>query len=312
MRRILVIIALFVAHNATAATGRQSPQVVVALSDVPHYERLFTPTAPPVIAPPRYTISDNTDHSATDKHEQSKTVWERFVTIVDRTFDDPVAFFTLVLAISTIGLWVVTWRSGVRNSTDMQRSVRVAERALESVERAFVFVRGFAQIAETGHDGRVRQWAIMPVIYNSGSTPSRNMLLHGNIDVRYDELPDDFDFPDKWEEGKPREHIPTFIGPHADIWMIPLGAYVVDLSKVNSGVKKIYLWGWIDYNDTFPNTERHRTEFCHQIVRVGDINNPVGNPLVIQAYKRHNGADSECYRQPAPYVLPTPQAPQGR
>jgi hypothetical protein len=52
---------------------------------------------------------------------------------------DPVAYFTLwlvgftgVLAISTIGLWVVTWRSGVRQSRDMVASIDVGRKAAQA------------------------------------------------------------------------------------------------------------------------------------------------------------------------------------
>src|SRR5882672_3875935 len=44
------------------------------------------------------------------KNEECKTVWERTTT-------DPVALFTLVLAVSTVGLWVATialYRAGER------------------------------------------------------------------------------------------------------------------------------------------------------------------------------------------------------
>jgi hypothetical protein len=60
---------------------------------------------------------------------------------------DPVAAFTAVLAISTIGLWIVTWRSGVRQSADMQASIaaaqksaELAEHALTKLERPYIFI----------------------------------------------------------------------------------------------------------------------------------------------------------------------------
>jgi hypothetical protein len=36
--------------------------------------------------------------------------------------------FTALLAISTIGLWVVTWRSGIKQSRDMAKSLAIASR----------------------------------------------------------------------------------------------------------------------------------------------------------------------------------------
>jgi len=59
------------------------------------------------------------------------------------------AIFTGVLAVSTVGLWIVTWRSARSQSLDMQRSLRIAnrqartaERTLIELERPWVFLQG--------------------------------------------------------------------------------------------------------------------------------------------------------------------------
>jgi len=57
-------------------------------------------------------------HKAGHKSEECKALWEK-------TTSDPVAFFTLVLAISTIGLWVATvflYRAGERQFRHVRRS----------------------------------------------------------------------------------------------------------------------------------------------------------------------------------------------
>lgn len=70
------------------------------------------------------------------KNEGRKSFW-------GRTTDDPVAFFTFwlaiftfVLAVSTIGLWTVTWRSGIRQSREMRESIRVSSESSANAERA--------------------------------------------------------------------------------------------------------------------------------------------------------------------------------
>jgi hypothetical protein len=67
------------------------------------------------------------------KTEECKTLWER-------TTADPVAFFTFVLSVSTIGLWVVTWRSGVRQSRDMEASRLCGNSDVELSRRTFVSI----------------------------------------------------------------------------------------------------------------------------------------------------------------------------
>jgi hypothetical protein len=69
--------------------------------------------------------------------------------MVGKTFDDPIAFFTLVLAISTLGLWRVTQNGLSAQSRDTRRSLRIAdrqartaERALIELERPWVFLQG--------------------------------------------------------------------------------------------------------------------------------------------------------------------------
>jgi hypothetical protein len=57
------------------------------------------------------------------KTEECKSLWER-------TTSDPVAFFTLVLSISTIGLWIATVLGSRRQSGDMETVASIAEKQL--------------------------------------------------------------------------------------------------------------------------------------------------------------------------------------
>src|SRR5205823_4243144 len=54
---------------------------------------------------------------------------------------DPIAYFTLwlvgftgILAVSTIGLWIVTWRSSVKQSSDMQASIAAAQKSAQAAQ----------------------------------------------------------------------------------------------------------------------------------------------------------------------------------
>lgn len=114
----------------------------LALSPVPHYE-LPVPSLPQPAAPPRYTEHDaDSQPNTTQKHNDNgppKSLWEPFT-------EDPVAFATLlltgvtaILATSTVGLWIVTNRAAKRQSDDMQASIKIAERTLTELERAYIF-----------------------------------------------------------------------------------------------------------------------------------------------------------------------------
>jgi len=97
-----------------------------------------------------YDAAEHAGH----KTEECRSFWER-------STSDPVAFFTLVLAISTIGLWSATvflYRAGEKQSgharrsaaiqsRDMQASIKVAQQSADVAKQAL-----FAQRAELAVD----------------------------------------------------------------------------------------------------------------------------------------------------------------
>jgi hypothetical protein len=89
---------------------------------------------------PRYSGNDETTNQCSGEESKNHGFWEK-------ASCDPTAYFTLwlvaftgVLAISTIGLWIVTWRASASQARDMKDSIDVAERALVAGERAWVRV----------------------------------------------------------------------------------------------------------------------------------------------------------------------------
>ena len=59
------------------------------------------------------------------------------------------------------------------------------------------------------------------------------------------------------------------------------------------------IWGWADYDDIFPYTKRHRTEFCLQIKVITQPDG--GRRIQLPTYPRFNGFDDECLNKPKPY-----------
>jgi hypothetical protein len=83
---------------------------------------------------------DTAPAKCSSKEEKDYGFWEK-------TRCDPATYFTAwlvgftgVLAISTIGLWVVTWLSGVRQSRDMEASIAAAHRSADIAEKALLSV----------------------------------------------------------------------------------------------------------------------------------------------------------------------------
>lgn len=120
----------FIIFVSTAQTARPE------LPPVPHYEDPFPLSSPSLIEPPLYNQQHNSQEYAArerdDKQDENETIWQWPITTYYHTIRDPVALFTFVLSVSTIGLWIVTWRSGIRQSRDIQASTNAAEDAVEA------------------------------------------------------------------------------------------------------------------------------------------------------------------------------------
>ena len=121
-------------------------------------------------------------------HNECPTFHVFLIVLVARVFEhfgDPnwvVADFTVVLALSTICLWVVTWRAGVRQSRDTVAFIGETRRIGEAQVRAYVDITQvrlillMPQIVGAGETTLIRIFA-----KNTGQSPARNFLWHPSI-----------------------------------------------------------------------------------------------------------------------------------
>ncbi|MDO9530757.1 MAG: hypothetical protein Q7O12_01310 [Deltaproteobacteria bacterium] len=214
-----------------------------------------------------------------------------------------IAFFTLTLWIATKKLWKVSFQQ----SKDMKislaiaqeaadaanRSAQLAEDAMISGQRAFVFIKDVIPIKTTSSldNGRSFNWKITIEWQNMGNTPTKHMLCHTNFNYLPEGFPDDFDYPDVMQE-KPRRVV---IGPKG----IVRHTVIIPFPVVFHPHLCVYMWSWADYNDVFKDTLRHRTEYCWEVKMLKS-----GVPQ-FNIYGKHNGHDDECYHKPSPYTPPT-------
>jgi hypothetical protein len=169
---------------------------IAALLDfpaVPHYENPLPLTRSMPINPPLYTEQYNrqaaSNDNRNDEQDKSETIREWFIATYHRTASDPIALFTFVLSISTIGLWIVTWRTGVRQSREMNAHIAIVQRSMITAERAYVSVRtvffgrrpveGEFQGIDTGFTLR-----------NTGNTFTKHMTSHCSIRIFNGDIPD--------------------------------------------------------------------------------------------------------------------------
>jgi hypothetical protein len=218
---------------------------------------------------------------------------------------DPVAYFTIwlvgftgILAASTIGLWVVTWRGSVRQSRDMRDTLDHARESLTAIERAFIAISDL-NVSTICLQGVVADYRLHFNIINSGRTPARGYTASGNL-VVLDTIPDDFRFADR-----PHDKIPKqVIGPQSRTYL-QLDLLIQDAIAIFEKKKRALIYGWIEYDDIFPGSPRHRTEFCMEVELFADPREIAtvirGTPLPIvtaRPYGRYNGNDQDCLYRP--------------
>ncbi len=128
---------------------------------------------------------------------------------------------------------------------------------------------------------------------NTGETPIRRALAQLNMRIEDDEITEDFDFADK----PPDTPDPIHIGPgQMRTIHTPEKVHEVDIGAVASKRRHINIWGWIEYNDVFKGTARHRTEFS-SVLRI--LGSKVGTPTYVwESFGPMNGADEDCHHKP--------------
>ena len=169
-----------------------------------------------------------------------------------------------------------------------KQSGNVASEALVKTERAFVHLRHFQWLWHPDTDTPGKYWySFHPLVENAGNTPTKNMTIVVEYELRDRPLPDGFDFTFKSSPGN------TLIGPRGGISAAEGKVTDNELRAVQLRTKYFYAWGKAEYMDTFDGTPRHTTKFCSYIGSVrGDPYDPT-KPLEIHfmVHKEHNSTD---------------------
>jgi len=212
----------------------------------------------------------------------------------------------------TLGLWFVAafqaflflyqLRLMRRTLRDTQIALNISK--LDSVysNRASVSVKGFAARAGWNYEVDppiINEWKVDIEIINTGKTHTKNMDADIWYKVTKEEyLPSDFDFPDSpdfEESGK------GVVGPGM-VHLIDGPKFPKrDWVRIETGELRLFIYGWIEYNDIFEGTDRHRTEFCLEMKVINDLSKNEPPPIWNANYREHNGMDDECMRKPKPY-----------
>lgn len=195
------------------------------------------------------------------------------------TTHDPVAFytsllaiFTFVLAVSTIGLWIVTYltlrharEDAARQAKDMDDSIRAAMQSASAGRAAALEMRKANLLAADTREQQLRAYvfiaeghieAVMTddgrrfitghvAFKNHGQTPGYKFTTHATLRIEAPSF-----FPDhETEIGGAMSAIGPNGGAQVDRVFGPISNELFE--EIRMGAKRIFLWGRVDYVDAF-------------------------------------------------------------
>jgi hypothetical protein len=175
-------------------------------------------------------------------HMGAALVFERVDAFLEHHDKSVVGGFTIVLAVSTIGLWLATnklWRAG-----EVQKLL--AEDTAERQLRAYVSVESGLVIKQKGN----LRFEFRPVIVNNGNTPAKDVRIVSNMGIVPPAVPDSFDYSLPFQIGGSVSNV----GPkqhrfHSMIWQrkVTIG----EMRRVVRGDWIFHLYGTVRYLDVF-------------------------------------------------------------
>jgi hypothetical protein len=176
-----------------------------------------------------------------------------------------VAWLTGVLAISTVGLWVVTVFA-------FRHSRKTAERQL----RAFVFGKGFDRGLNLT-DGKIEQYLFFVTFENVGLTPAtdvRSKLTVQNFPMSEDKEP----IFDSTITGPA-----TVVGPRGTSQSTFVGVSIQTMMENWRHETEIFVWSRIEYRDIFQPEILHHHEQCARVelIHEPDAIPPEGHPSYV-------------------------------
>lgn len=66
-----------------------------------------------------------------------------------------------------------------------------------------------------------------------------------------------------------------------------VGQAINEIEAVTQNKKRLFLWGWVEYDDIFEGTPRHRVDYCFEIKITGEAKSGA-NFAIPEMYRRHN------------------------
>ncbi len=171
-----------------------------------------------------------------------------------------IAIFTAVLAVMAFGQACI-----------YTKQLDVLRDQLIISSRPYISFTGFNGSKPELLNGEVAD----SIIFVKWNNPSTSPTVNGKLTIGHSVLPftgfrasspASFDHPDQSD-------MPIVAGPKSD-GSIAAHVPIEAIQAVEHIQASVFLWGWVIYQDAFPETPKHLTEFCFQIQSINITNMP--------------------------------------
>jgi hypothetical protein len=173
------------------------------------------------------------------------------------------AVLAIVAAVTT-GVGIVQWRA-------LLQADATTREAFTAVQRPFIVATSLTAVQELpGY------WSFQTILENTGSTPTKNMVVTSAVSFSVPILPDSPADPGELKKQSDQAY-PTvtdyFIGPHGKVAVDAISLITKTLEEMAEKRADFFVHGIARYNDQFAETVERSTKFC----------------FVVRPYKGQNG-----------------------
>jgi hypothetical protein len=177
----------------------------------------------------------------------------------------------------------------------MRRANEINADSLYQIQRPFIFATGVDMQVAALPEGMI--FDVNPNIQNGGNTPPKTLTIYANYFTPSDAIAPDYAFPDLDDV-----LVSSGAGGPKNVVKVPTKSFTVEqMNEFKNKVHRLYIYGHIEYDDTFRETPHHLTQFCFELAGIrGDLKTLLnGSPVSFNfpACRKHNCTDESCRAQ---------------
>lgn len=225
-----------------------------------------------VVKPPSNAKTKNPEANARHSGEEGTEFWPQFHGVRIKITDSLLVLFTFILAIFTGLLWNSTHNLWAETKAAGKTTEKAANAANTSAKATMLAERAYVKMSHVSPgvrwiEGNKELFEIEVEVKNHGRTPASvtDVMIGAKLLENGVLLPKPFPYPTRERESIPNAFLvtnETFFHTRT----FPLRGQ--DLADAKCGAKKLWIFGHVDYIDTF-NT-RHRAGYVRFYIPVVD------------------------------------------